>query len=677
MPTKRDGIRPPRTRIEHAVEPSVTPAPHVEPESPMASRAATAPQAPGPAPMPPRNPLFLVGASLYPADSEAQGADGWYARDLSSDLDALQRAHCSLVRLFVSWRVLEPQVAQYSAPMLERLSALLGEVRDRKMQAIVCLFADDRHSELSDVTWGTRRDPRTDPYLVQREVALAARVVGHLNNEPAVFGWQLGNEAFLSRFESSAALGEWFDVLRESIREVDSSRPVGLDRDAEALFQSAGVDARDVIDRTELRVSHTTASYTAYAAEGPLGSGPSTYLDGFLLRLARRGGPVILDDVGTLSLGYSVAEEAAHVRTVLWSALANRAAGAMVRRLRDMETEKREPYFIDPYETLAGIADTDGMAKPAFFEIAEFAKAVARIDLRNHTLITERTAVVVPEERYESLPSLAGLYDPRACFQAFVTAKRAHVPVTIVRENDDFADKLVLVVPSAFALSDATWERLGAFVQGGGTLLLSYGGGDAHPAIRDIFGVESLGDDGPRDVLSCRVAQPDVLGAIRSFDARFAVPNFALLSTGGATVVATDAKGSPLLTVNQQGQGRAVYVAVPLERAIAQGDPWATPAAIAEFAAEVYGAVARGAGCGAPVACDVPDVEVALFQGDSEDVLVLINHTPRKLTAGLTTDRVVASIAAVRAGAPVAVGGRTFGVPLGPNAVAALRISYA
>jgi hypothetical protein len=70
-------------------------------------------------------------------------------------------------------------------------------------------------------------------------------------------------------------------------------------------------------------------------------------------------------------------------------------------------------------------------------------------------------------------------------------------------------------------------------------------------------------------------------------------------------------------------------------------------------------------------------VEVALFQGDGEDVLVLINHDASKITASIFTDRVVTSIAAVRGGAAVAVGGRTFGVPLDANGVAALRVAYA
>ncbi len=131
-----------------------------------------------------------------------------------------------------------------------------------------------------------------------------------------------------------------------------------------------------------------------------------------------------------------------------------------------------------------------------------------------------------------------------------------------------------------------------------------------------------------------------------------------------------------MLTVDQVGQGRAVYVAVPIERAIAQGDPWATPAPVRRMIREVYGAVARGAGCGAPVACSEPAVEVALFQGEKDDVLVLLNHSTAKLDVALSTDRRVKSVADVRGGTPVAVNGKVFGVPIGPNAAVALKLGY-
>ena len=520
MPTRKGGHKPSRmARTEPAPQAADKERVAAEAVSEPTPTGAERPAAPAKR-VPLRNRLFPVGASLYPLDSETQGPEDWYARDLTSDLDELAAARCALVRVFVSWRVLEPQVAQYSEEALERLAGIVAQVSERKMQSVVVLFGDDRHSELSDVTWGTKRDPRTDSYLIQRETALIAQVVSRLAAEKGVFAWQLGNEAFLSKFESAEDLAAWTDTLREAIREVDEKRPIGLGLDAEALFALSGVDAREIVDGCDFAVSHQTAAYRAYAAEGPPTTGPATYLDSFLLRVAHRGRPVLLDDVGALALDHSAAEEAASVRMALWGGFINRAAGAMARRMRDMDTDRREPYFFDPFETLVGLADSEGNPKAAFSELGTFIKVAARIDLSSYSLIAERSAIILADERYLPLPSLAGLYGPRACLIAYVAAKRAQVPVTVIRETDEFDDHLVLFVPSAFELASETWERLAAFVQGGGTALLSYGGGDAHPAIRDLFGVEFLGDAGPRPSLSCRVAQPDVLGDLTSSTSR-------------------------------------------------------------------------------------------------------------------------------------------------------------
>ena len=64
------------------------------------------------------------------------------------------------------------------------------------------------------------------------------------------------------------------------------------------------------------------------------------------------------------------------------------------------------------------------------------------------------------------------------------------------------------------------------------------------------------------------------------------------------------------------------------------------------------------------------------FLGEQDDVLMLLNHSNEKLTAGLSLDRAVASIADVRGGTPAAVEGSTFGVPMDANGAVALRLTY-
>jgi hypothetical protein len=117
-------------------------------------------------------------------------------------------------------------------------------------------------------------------------------------------------------------------------------------------------------------------------------------------------------------------------------------------------------------------------------------------------------------------------------------------------------------------------------------------------------------------------------------------------------------------------------VAAPIERALAQGDSWAAPAAVRELLRCVYGATARAAGAALPLTCDVPEVELALFTGDEDDILLLLNHAPEKVTATVVTQRPVATVADVRGGQPAEVDGNVFGVPLAPNGAASLRVVW-
>ena len=623
-----------------------------------------------------RNPMFPVGVDYYPLDEEKRSFSDWYDRDIDADFAAMAEARISLVRIFVSWKLFEPQVGQYDDDAEDHLDDFMNAARNHSMKLIVTFFADDRLAEMNDVPWGRKRDARTDDYLIQRELSLVQRVVNRYRGEPMVWAWELGNEAFFAGFESEAALKDWVDTMRDAIREVDADRPISLGVDPETIMREAGLDIRSIIEPFEHAVSHLTAPYRAYAAEGPITYGPAGYLDSFLLRSALRGAPVVVDGVGVHSLDESVGEEAVYVRNALYSALMNRASGVMLRRWRDLDTEKREPYFRDPYEVLVGLNDTAGEPKPVLGEVTQFVRVAAALDLRRYALAPERAAVLMPAERYEPLPSLNGLYAPRACLQGYTAAKEAHIPVALVREGESLEGYMTLFIPSAARLAPTMWSELASFVQSGGSVVLSYGGGDADPAVREIFGVEFLGDHGPRPVVSCRVAQPGLVGDLSSFDVKLDVPHFALLGAGVATVVATDATGSPLLTLHQYGQGKAVFLSAPLERAIAQSDPWAAPDAVRGLLRTVYGAVANAAGAGPTIDCDESAAELAVFLGETDDVVMVLNHSGEDITATLTTERLVTSVTDIRGSAPAQVDARAFGVPVPAHGAVALRLAY-
>jgi len=86
--------------------------------------------------------------------------------------------------------------------------------------------------------------------------------------------------------------------------------------------------------------------------------------------------------------------------------------------------------------------------------------------------------------------------------------------------------------------------------------------------------------------------------------------------------------------------------------------------------------VARAAGAGPVVDCDDPAVEIALFQAEDSDIVLVLSHDVAPRTATLSTERMVASVSDVRGGPAAEIGAKSFGVPLGPNGTAALKLTY-
>ncbi|HET6497452.1 MAG TPA: hypothetical protein VFH17_00140, partial [Coriobacteriia bacterium] len=384
----------------------------------------------------------------------------------------------------------------------------------------------------------------------------------------------------------------------------------------------------------------------------------------------------LLDGIGPHTLDASHAEEAALLRCSLYSGLMNNASGALVSRWRDMLTDRRAPYHVDEFESLVGVRDGEGRPKAAMRELAAFSRMVARLDLRQLTRPIERAAVMVPAERTAAEPTLPSLFAPRSCLQAFVSAKEAHLPITVTREHEPFDPFAMLIVPSVTDMAQETWERLAEWVHAGGSLVYSYGGGEFGSEARRLFGVDFLGHGGARERATCRVAQQGMVGALEPFDTAARVPHFALLGPGASTVVATDAAGNPLVTLSRPGQGRAVCVAVPFERVLGQSGLMPPADEIARFLRALYGAVGEVAGCGSKVACDTPSVELALLAGDGRDALLLLNHADVAVTATLVFERTVATVARVSGGDGVSVGELSLGVPLGAYGAAALWVSY-
>jgi beta-galactosidase len=217
-----------------------------------------------------------------------------------------------------------------------------------------------------------------------------------------------------------------------------------------------------------------------------------------------------------------------------------------------------------------------------FKEVAEVGSVLAGLDAVVGTTVRPEVAVIQDWENEWAIREGARVFlgenikYREECTAHYRPFWQAGVPVDVIDQNGRLDAYKLVVVPMAYMLRDGFAARLKAFVEAGGTAVMTYWsgvvdktdlcflGGTPGDGLREVFGVweeetqqyyahESVG-------ISMVAGNPLKLAG----DYR-AVDTCSVIHAEGATVLATYADqyfaGTPALTVNAYGKGKAYFVA--------------------------------------------------------------------------------------------------------------------
>ena len=357
---------------------------------------------------PRRSATFPLGIDYWPLDDEVRARSGLVRRRHRGRLRRVRRG---------------PLLARARLHLVEVLRAAGRPVRrggraaarrDRRrrparqrLQLIVCFFADDRLAELTDVTWGKRRDPRTDPYLIQREVSLVQRIVQLLPRRAGRLRLGARQRGVLRGLRARPRTSTTW------VRDAARGRPRGRPRAADHCSAS-----------TPRRSSRRPASTRATRIDELRVRGQPRHRR--LPRLRRRGaGHVRARDLPRLlpaapapagpagparrrracdSLDYAAGRGGGVRRTRAVLGLMNRGAGAVAAALARRRDRAARAVLPRPDEVLVGVADSEGTAEAGAGRGHGFARVAAQLDLRRYSPQPERCADPHPDERYDPLP---------------------------------------------------------------------------------------------------------------------------------------------------------------------------------------------------------------------------------------------------------------------------------
>jgi beta-galactosidase len=264
-----------------------------------------------------------------------------------------------------------------------------------------------------------------------------------------------------------------------------------------------------------------------------------------------------------------------------------------------------------------------------FSDVSEVGAALAKLDEVVGTTVRPEVAVIWDQENRWAIDGMAGLGREVRKYQETAIAHyrpfwSRGIPVDVIDETSALVGYRLVVAPMLYLLRAQVAERLAAFVEGGGTLVMTYWSGivDEH----DLCYLGGWPGGGLREVLAVWDEETDALypedrnrlvlngGNALGLEGEYEVRDLcALIHAEGAAVLGSYGDdfyaGRPALTVNRHGQGEAYYIAARTEE---------------RFLDDFYGKLVELTGIRPVLAAPLPAGVTAQVRGDGKHEWVFV-----------------------------------------------------
>ncbi|MCJ7827411.1 MAG: cellulase family glycosylhydrolase, partial [Demequinaceae bacterium] len=389
-------------------------------------------------------PQTWMGANFWSASG---GPLMWRTYDpdrIGRELDDLLHNGMTVTRSFFYWPDFQPTPDTIDEGLVARFRDFLNKHDTRGMRTIPTCIVGHMSGQNWDPAWRGGRDLFSDVWFVARQAWYVRELVSRLHDHPAIAGWLLTNEVPIYADWKHRGAGildpdvvtSWAQILIDAIRAGGGTQPVGVGDGVfgvEVMGTENGFRMRDLSPLADFCGPHVYRMETDQVRQH-LGAG-------FVCDLLHRDGkPVVMEEFG-LTSDYTSDENAAHYyRQLLHHSLLAGATGWLAWNNTDFDgLLTQAPYTHRPFELHFGLIDKDVKAKQAAREMKAFHEVIDRIDLARCTRPDSRIALVASsfyDNQYPFTDESDGPTIVAILRQAYIAAREADLPVTIVRESD-------------------------------------------------------------------------------------------------------------------------------------------------------------------------------------------------------------------------------------------------
>lgn len=215
----------------------------------------------------------------------------------------------------------------------------------------------------------------------------------------------------------------------------------------------------------------------------------------------------------------------------------------------------------------------------AFKEVAEVGNELTKLTEVCGSLVKSKAALIYDlDTRWAIDDVLAMCKDtknyPKVCLDIFAEFTKLGIDMDVISQEDDFSDYKVIIAPMMYVLHKGTADKLKDFVNKGGQLLATYTTGYVDENTLCFLG--GFPGDGLADLFGIYADELDTFypsdenHVIFNDGSKALVKDYAeMLRLNGAISYGTYEsdyyEGTPAVTINEYGQGKAYYVAARID----------------------------------------------------------------------------------------------------------------
>lgn len=217
-----------------------------------------------------------------------------------------------------------------------------------------------------------------------------------------------------------------------------------------------------------------------------------------------------------------------------------------------------------------------------FNDVKEVGEALEKLQEIQGSLIKSKAAIIYDQENRWALEDAAAFSNktkkyPETCKQFLKVFMKNGVDVDIISSEEDYSEYDFVVAPQLYLLKDGVAEKMKKFVNGGGTVLatymtgyvdkttLCYLGGFPGDGLTEVFGLYSEEIDTlyPNNTNGVKFVEGELQGEFKTKDYCDVIK----VQTAKALANYTSDfyEGTPAITVNNYGNGKAYYLGTRIE----------------------------------------------------------------------------------------------------------------